>query len=94
MNLVYAMSIYFLLFLIIFIISEKMGKTLLSSFLLAMIICLFFIYVIYPPCNVDERSENSICVILYSSVIILTFVTCIFVSLYGAIIEKSDKNKN
>lgn len=88
------MSIYFLLFIIIFTISMKMGKTLLSSFLLATIMCLFFIYVIYPPCNVDERTENSTCVVLYSFVIILTFATCIFVSLYGAIIEKTNKNKN
>ena len=92
MNLVNVVGIYFLLFLVIFLLATKFGKSFLASALLSMIIGLVYLYLIYPPCEVDEQSDNSICVIIYSVIVIVSLLTCVLLTLYLALFGDIFKN--
>jgi len=77
--------IYFVLFLFFFTLFVNYGKSAFSSFSISLVICLVYIYLIYPPCLVDEFEDDTICVGIYCLITIVSITFCTIYTLYDSI---------
>ncbi len=72
MDLSYVLLMYLLAFVAIVFMMVKMGRSVVSSILIAMVVDIVLLLLIYPPCKIEDDRCNPIVSFLYGMIVILT----------------------
>lgn len=80
MDLSICLVTYSLLFLIIFVILLKIGKDVMSSFIISVALGLVYLLVVFPPYKLRIDTEDASYSALYSFILIVSIFICVIYS--------------
>ena len=85
--------VYLILICVIFAILWRNAFHFWEAFVISIVIGLFFIFVVYPPQELDMEKENISCSALYIFIIVMTFLIILIYAMVAAYSRRISQDK-